>query len=101
MPIHVAGTWFFPLLETNFFNKAMSQKSTSQPGANPQQNHHKDTDGNKPNMQRSFSNEHKSKQGPEDDHSNAGKTLDQLRDERGGHGRSGHSSKRSGSDSGN
>lgn len=84
----------------------MSQKSTTQPGANPQQNHHKDTDGNKPNMQRKFSNENKSKQGPEDDHpdagrSNEGKTLDQLRDERGGHGRSGHSSKRSGSDSGN
>lgn len=79
----------------------MSQKSTTQPGANPNRNQHRDTDGQKPNMQREMSNEHKSKQGPEDDHSNEGKTLDQLRDERGGHGHSGHSSKRSGSDSGN
>ena len=77
----------------------MSQKSTTQPGANPNRGQHRDTDGQKPNMQQVRSNEHKTKQGPEDDHS--GKTLSELRDERGGHGRSGHSSKRSGSDSGN
>ncbi|MCY7353456.1 MAG: hypothetical protein LH606_22820 [Cytophagaceae bacterium] len=78
----------------------MSQKSPSQPGSNPNQNHHKDTGGDKPNMQKVMQNEDKSKQGPEDDHDNEGKTLDQLRDERGGQGRSGHSSSRSGSDSG-
>jgi hypothetical protein len=79
----------------------MSQKTSRQPGANPERNHHHDTDGHKPNMQQVRSTENKSKQGPEDDHSNSGKSLDQLRQERGGHGHSGHSSSRSGSDSGN
>ena len=79
----------------------MSQKSTSQPGSNPNQNHPKDTGGDKPNMEKAMQNKNKSKQGPEDDHNTEGKPLDELRDERGGKGHSGHSSKRSGSDSGN
>lgn len=79
----------------------MSQKSPNQPGANPNRNQHRDTSGQRPNMEQTMQNQNKSKQGPEDDHTNDDKSIDQLREERGGHGHSGHSSSRSGSESGN
>ncbi|GAB3315633.1 hypothetical protein GCM10027299_04900 [Larkinella ripae] len=82
-------------------------KTTNQPGSNDKQpgsdnnrNHDaRDTSGQKPNMEQTRSNQNKSKQGPEEDHSQKSKA--ELVDERGGHGRSSHSSSRSGSDSGN
>lgn len=77
-----------------------NNKTTRQPGSEPSHGHGRDTTGERPNMEREMSNENKSKQGPEDDH-HTDKTKTELAKERGGHGRSGHSSSRSGSDSGN
>ena len=83
-------------------------KTTNQPGSNDQQPHSErtrnqeayDTSKNRPNAERNYSNEHKSVQRPEEDH-HTDKTKGELARERGGHGHSGHSSSRSGSDSGN
>jgi hypothetical protein len=46
-----------------------------------------------------MSDSHKTKQGPEEEHDPAvhGKTKNELADERGGHGHSGHSGNRNGS----
>ena len=82
----------------------MSQKTTNLPGSNDQQGNSKhsrnhdahDTGGNRPNMEQVMYTENKSKQGPEDDHT-AHKSKDELADERGGHGHSGHSGNRNGS----
>lgn len=82
----------------------MSQKSTNQPGSNDQQpgsegnrNHEAhDTGGDRPSMEQVMSTENKSKQGPEDDHTPQ-KSKEELADERGGHGHSGHSGSRNGS----
>lgn len=83
-----------------------NNKTTNQPGSNDKQPHNErtrnveahDTSRQRPNMERAMSNEHKSKQGPDEDHT--GKTKSELQHERGGSGRSGHSGNRSGSESG-
>lgn len=53
----------------------------------------------KNSQQNTSRGKHKSKQSPEDDHVTQGKTKNQLQDERGGKGHSGHSSSRNGSGS--
>ncbi|RCR69895.1 hypothetical protein [Larkinella punicea] len=71
-----------------------------QPGSDNNRNYNaRDTSGQTPNMEKSRSNRDKTKQEPEEDHT--GKTKAELQEERGGHGHSGHSKSRSGSDSGN
>lgn len=83
----------------------MSQKTTDQPGSNDQQgssthsrNHEaNDTGGKRPNMEQVMDTENKSKQEPEDDHDPAHQSKEELADERGGHGHSGHSGSRNGS----
>lgn len=85
-----------------------NKKTTDQPGSNDMQPHRErtrnqqahDTSYARPNAERTFSNKHKSVQRPEEDHT-TDKSKKELARERGGHGRSGHSSSRSGSDSGN
>ncbi|WP_019989139.1 hypothetical protein [Rudanella lutea] len=73
-----------------------NNKTTQQPGSEPNHQHGYDTTGRRPNMEQVMGNEHKSKQEPEDDHHEA-KSKEQLADERGGHGHSGHSGSRNGS----
>ncbi|WP_338875603.1 hypothetical protein WBJ53_08285 [Spirosoma sp. SC4-14] len=82
-----------------------NHKTTDQPGSNNlqpngdrtrnQQAH--DTSKTRPNGERTMTNANKTKQGPEDNHDLNGKTKNELADERGGHGHSGHSSSRNGS----
>lgn len=57
----------------------------------------RDTGGQRPNGEKVMTNANKTKQGPEDDHSLADKSTNELADERGGHGHSGHSGNRNGS----
>lgn len=81
--------------------------TTDQPGSNDKQpngeqtrNHEaRDTSGLRPNGEQTMTNSNKSKQGPEEEHDPvvSGKTKDELADERGGHGHSGHSGSRNGS----
>lgn len=84
-----------------------NNKTTDQPGSNDQQPHAertrnnqaRDTSGERPNGEQTMTNSNKTKQGSEDEHDPAinGKTKDELADERGGHGHSGHSGNRNGS----
>jgi|GEM_PF-1881654 len=84
-----------------------NNKTTNQPGSNDKQPNSKrtrnyearDTSGEQPNMEQTRSNHDKSKQGNPVPDSAEGKTKAELQHERGGHGRSGHSSSRNGSDS--
>lgn len=84
-----------------------NNKTTDQPGSNDaqpgrersrNQNAH-DSGGQRPNGEKVMTNANKSKQGDEDNHNTQNKSKKELADERGGHGHSGHSSNRSGSDS--
>ena len=84
-----------------------NNKSTNQPGSNETQPHGEqtrhqdahDTSKNRPNGEQTMTNSNKSKQGAEEEHDPAitGKTKNDLADERGGHGHSGHSGNRNGS----
>jgi hypothetical protein len=82
-----------------------NHKTTDQPGSKDLQANHDrtrnqqahDTGKDRPNGERTMTNENKSKQGPEDDHSQQGMSKAELAEERGGHGHSGHSSSRNGS----
>ncbi|QJW88817.1 hypothetical protein HNV11_05180 [Spirosoma taeanense] len=82
-----------------------NNKTTNQPGSNDKQPHEErtrnqeahDTSGMRPNAERNMTNANKSKQGPEDDNVLHGKSKEELADERGGHGHSGHSGSRNGS----
>ena len=73
-----------------------NNKTMNQPGSEESRTNARDTNGERPNMEREMSNENKSKQEPEDDHK-APKSKKELADERGGHGHSGHSDSRNGS----
>ncbi|WP_234734975.1 hypothetical protein [Tellurirhabdus bombi] len=85
-----------------------NNKTTNQPGSDNKQPNSdrnrnvdaRDTSGQKPNMEQERSNRDKTVQGDNEPDSAEGKTKTELEHERGGHGRSGHSSSRSGSDSG-
>ncbi|GAB4040175.1 hypothetical protein [Spirosoma gilvum] len=82
-----------------------NHKTTDQPGSNDKQPNRErtrnqqahDTSGQRPNMEQEMSNENKSKQGPENKHTNQDMNKAELADERGGHGHSGHSNSRNGS----
>ena len=84
-----------------------NNKTTDQPGSNDKQGNSnrtrnqqaRDTSKMTTHMETIRSNQDKTKQGPEEDHKD--KTKAELKEERGGHGHSSHSSSRSGSDSGN
>ncbi|GAB3262627.1 hypothetical protein GCM10027347_28480 [Larkinella harenae] len=84
-----------------------NNKTTDQPGSNDKQGNSKrtrnydarDTSKMTTHMETMRSNQDKTKQGDHEDHTQKSKA--ELQEERGGHGRSGHSSSRSGSDSGN
>lgn len=82
-------------------------KTTDQPGSNDKQGNSQrtrnveahDTAKDKPHMEQIRSTQDKSKTGPAETDPDA--TKSELQHERGGSGHSGHSSSRSGSDSGN
>lgn len=82
-----------------------NNKTTNQPGSNDKQPHEErtrnheahDTSFTRPNGERTMQPSNKTKQGPEEDHSVAEKSTQELADERGGHGHSGHSGSRNGS----
>ncbi|WP_020594976.1 hypothetical protein [Spirosoma panaciterrae] len=82
-----------------------NHKTTDQPGSNDMQPNRErtrnqqahDTGGQRPNAEREMTNANKSKQGPENDHSNQSMSQSELAEERGGHGHSGHSNSRNGS----
>ncbi|MCY7358702.1 MAG: hypothetical protein LH609_14840 [Rudanella sp.] len=73
-----------------------NNKTMNQPGSESSHTNARDTNGERPNMEREMSNENKTKQEPEAEHK-APKSKQQLADERGGHGHSGHSDSRNGS----
>ncbi|MFC5411213.1 hypothetical protein ACFPMF_17965 [Larkinella bovis] len=82
-------------------------KTIDQPGSNDKQANSKrtrdyearDTSAMTTHMEKMRSTQNKTKQGPEEDHTNKSKA--EFQEERGGHGHSAHSKSRSGSDSGN
>ncbi|GAB4020883.1 hypothetical protein [Spirosoma koreense] len=82
-----------------------NHKTTDQPGSKDLQANHDrtrnqqahDTGKDRPNGERVMTNANKSKQGEEDDHTTQGMSTEELAEERGGHGHSGHSSSRNGS----
>lgn len=84
-----------------------NHKTTDQPGSNDAQpgrertrnQNAENSGGQRPNGEKVMTNANKSKQGEEDDHDIKGKSKKELADERGGHGHSGHSSSRNGSQS--
>ena len=84
-----------------------NNKTTNQPGSNDAQPNGKrtrnqeahDTGGQRPNGEKVMTNANKSKQDEEEDHDVQSKSKNELADERGGHGHSGHSSSRNGSQS--
>lgn len=84
-----------------------NNKTTNQPGSNDLQpgrersrnQEANDTGGQRPNAEKTMTNANKTKQGEEDNHDTQKMSKKELADERGGHGRSGHSSNRSGSES--
>ncbi|MGA0559143.1 hypothetical protein ACO2Q8_20970 [Larkinella sp. VNQ87] len=83
-----------------------NNKTVDQPGSNDKQGNSKrtrdyearDTSAMSTNMEKMRSNQDKTKQGPDEDHTD--KTKSELQHERGGSGHSSHSGSRSGSDSG-
>ncbi len=84
-----------------------TNKTTNQPGSNDQQPNSErtrnyeahDSGGERPNAEQTKQTSNKSKQAPEEEHDPAitGKSKDELANERGGHGHSGHSGNRNGS----
>ncbi|SOD78019.1 hypothetical protein [Spirosoma fluviale] len=82
-----------------------NNKTTDQPGSNDKQaNSHRtrnyeahDTGKDRPNAERTMTDSDKSVQGEEENHDIEAKSVNELADERGGHGHSGHSSSRNGS----
>ncbi len=84
-----------------------NNKTTNQPGSNDAQpgrersrnQNAQNSGGQRPNGEKTMINSNKSKQGEEDNHTMQSKTKSELAAERGGHGHSGHSSSRNGSES--
>jgi hypothetical protein len=82
-----------------------NNKTTDQPGSNDKQANSDrtrnyeahDTGKDRPNAERTMTNENKSKQGEEENHDVETKSVKELAEERGGHGHSGHSNSRNGS----
>lgn len=84
-----------------------NDNTTDQPGSNDAQpgrersrnQNARNSGGQRPNGEKTMTNSDKTMQGPEEEHDPAttGKTKDELADERGGHGHSGHSGNRNGS----
>lgn len=82
-----------------------NHKTTDQPGSNDLQpgrersrnQNAQNSGGQRPNGEKNMTPVNKSKQGEEDDHMLQKKSKQELADERGGHGHSGHSNSRNGS----
>ncbi|MCX6218187.1 hypothetical protein [Spirosoma sp.] len=82
-----------------------NHKTTDQPGSKDLQANHErtrnyeahDTGKDRPNGERSMTSSDKSVQREEENHDVEAKSVNELAEERGGHGHSGHSNSRNGS----